>query len=260
MSGEFSTLPPGWAPQPDSLRERVILITGASGGLGRTCALAAARAGASVILLGRKVRALEKVYDEITAAAAPTPAIYPLDLSGATPHDYAQLATTMEREFGRLDGIVHAAAHFDGLRPASDIGAEEWMRALHVNLTAPFLLTQACLPLLQAGVDTSVVFVMDDPQRMGRAYWGGYGAAKHALAGLACILHEETENSTLRVHALLPAPMRTALRRVAYFGENTLALPTPEATADAAVYLLSAAAAQMRGRVLDLRAEPPRAY
>jgi NAD(P)-dependent dehydrogenase (short-subunit alcohol dehydrogenase family) len=124
MSGEFSTLPPGWAPQPDSLRERVILITGASGGLGRTCALAAARAGASVILLGRKVRALEKVYDEITAAGAPTPAIYPLDLSGATPHDYAQLATTVEREFGRLDGIVHAAAHFDGLRPASDIAAE----------------------------------------------------------------------------------------------------------------------------------------
>jgi NAD(P)-dependent dehydrogenase (short-subunit alcohol dehydrogenase family) len=255
MSGEFVTLPPDWAPQPDSLRERVILVAGATGGLGHACALAAARAGASVILLGRKVRPLEKIYDEIAAGGAATPAIYPLDLAGATPHDYAELAATIEREFGRLDGIVHAAAHFDGLRPAGDIPPEEWMRALHVNLTAPFLLTQACLPLLQAGGDASIVFVLDDPQRMGKAYWGGYGAAKHALAGLASILHEETENSALRVHALLPAPMRTALRRVAYFGENTVALPLPDASANAAVYLLSAAAAPLRGRILDLRAQ-----
>ena len=255
MSGGFVTLPPGWAPQPDSLRERVILVAGATGGLGRACALAAARAGASVILLGRKVRPLEKIYDEIVAGGAATPAIYPLDLAGATPHDYAELATTIEREYSRLDGIVHAAAHFDGLRPASEIPPEEWMRALHVNLTAPFLLTQACLPLLQTGADASVVFVLDDPQRMSKAYWGGYGAAKHALAGLAAILHEETENSALRVHALLPAPMRTALRRVAYFGENTVALPLPDATASAAVYLLGAAAAPARGRILDLRTQ-----
>jgi len=252
-SGEYVTLPRDWAPQPDTLRERVVLVVGASGGLGRASALAAAQAGASVVLLGRKVRALEKLYDEIVALGAPTPAIYPLDLSGATPHDYAELAATLEREFGRLDGIVHAAAHFDGLRPAHDIAAEEWMRVLHVNLTAPFLLTQACLPLLQAARDSSVVFVLDDPQRMRKAYWGGYGAAKHALGGLASILHEESESSPLRVHALLPAPMRTGLRRTAYFGENTVALPSPDASARAIVYLLGADAQPARGRVLDLR-------
>lgn len=253
-SGGFATLPPGWAPQPETLRERVVLVVGASGGLGRASALAAAQAGAHVVLLGRKVRALEKIYDEIVALQRATPAIYPLDLSGATPHDYAELADTLQREFGRLDGIVHAAAHFEGLRPAHDIAPEEWMRALHVNLTAPFLLTQACLPLLQAAPDSSVVFVLDDPARMGKAYWGGYGTAKHALAGLASILHQETDNSALRVHMLLPAPMRTTLRRTAYFGENTVALPTAQASAGAVVYLLGAEAAAVRGRVLDLRA------
>jgi len=249
------TLPSGWAPQPDSLRNRVILIVGAAGGLGRASALAAARAGASVVLLGRKVRPLEKVYDELVAAAAATPAIYPLDLAGATPHDYAELAATLQREYGHLDGIVHAAAHFEGLRPAGDIAAEEWMRALHVNLTAPFLLTQACLPALQAVNDASVVFVLDDPARMAKAYWGGYGVAKHALAGLVSILHEECENGSVRVHALLPAPMRTTLRRTAYFGENTLALPAPDASAEAVVYLLGAGAGAARGRILDLRAD-----
>jgi len=255
VTEQFTRLPPDWAPQPDSLRERIVLIVGASGGLGRASALAAARAGANVVLLGRKVRALEKVYDEIIALNLAAPALYPLDLSGATPRDYEELATTIEREYHRLDGIVHAAAHFDGLRPASEIAPEEWMRALHVNLTAPFLLTQACLPLLQTAADASVVFVLDDPARMGKAYWGGYGAAKHAVAGIASILHEETENSSVRVHALLPAPMRTALRRTAYFGENTLALPTPDASAAAVVYLLGAQGSAARGRTLDLRAQ-----
>ena len=260
VTEQYTRLPEGWAPQAESLRERVVLIVGASGGLGRASALAAARAGANVVLLGRKVRALEKVYDEIialnqTGLNQAAPALYPLDLSGATPRDYEELATTIEREYHRLDGIVHAAAHFDGLRPASEIAPEEWMRALHVNLTAPFLLTQACLPLLQTSADASVVFVLDDPARMGKAYWGGYGAAKHAVAGIASILHEETENSSVRVHALLPAPMRTALRRTAYFGENTVALPTPDASAAAVVYLLGAPGSAARGRTLDLRAQ-----
>src|SRR6185369_11074191 len=120
----YARLPAGWSASSGCLRERVVLITGASGGLGRASALAATRAGASVILLGRKVRALEKAYDELGALGLAQPAIYPLDLSGATPNDYAELAATIEREFGRLDGIVHAAAHFGGLQPAANIAPD----------------------------------------------------------------------------------------------------------------------------------------
>jgi len=249
----YARLPDGWSASAGCLRSRVVLVTGAAGGLGRASALAAARVGASVILLGRKVRLLEKVYDELAALGAAQPAIYPLDLSGAVPNDYSELVATIEREFGRLDGVVHAAAHFDGLQPAASILADEWLRALHVNLSAPFLLTQACLPLLQRADDASVVFVLDDPARMGKAHWGGYGVAKHGLSGLASILREELENTSVRVHALLPMPMRTAMRRAAYYGENTLELPLPELAARAVVYLLGADGAAARGKVLDLR-------
>lgn len=252
MNPNFVRLPPQWKAQAGSLSGRVVLVTGATGGLGRSTALAAAKAGASVVLLGRKLRAVEKIYDEIVALGGAKPAIYPLDLAGATPCDYSDLAAAIERECGRLDGIVHAAAHFDSLQRAADVAPQEWMRALHVNLSAPFLLTQACLPLLQQSIDASIVFVLDDPVRMGKAFWGGYGVAKQALCGLASILHEETENGPVRVHTLLPAPMRTALRRAAYYGENTLALPLPDAAA--IVYLLSADAGPVRGRTLDLRA------
>jgi len=249
----YARLPQGWSASLHALSDRTVLITGASGGLGRATALAVTRAGGSAILLGRKVRPLEKVYDELVALGGAPPAIYPLDLSGAAPDDYAQLAATIERECGRLDGIVHAAAHFTGLQAAASIAADEWLRALHVNLSAPFLLTQACLPLLQNAADASVVFVLDDPGRMGRAHWGGYGVAKRGLDGLASILHDELENTPVRINALLPMPMRTALRRAAYYGENTLELPLPDAAADAVVYLLSRDGAAARGKVLDLR-------
>ncbi len=253
-------LPVEWKPAADSLRDRVVLVVGAAGALGRASALAAAQAGARVVLLGRKPRALEKVYDEIEVTHAGAAAIYPLDLSGATPQHYADLAATIAREYAQLDGIVFAAAQFDGLQPVAEIKPEAWLRTMQVNLTAPFLLIQACADLLQGNAtaaaqstDASVVFVIDDPARVGKAFWGGYGVSKYALAGLLSILHEEWESSRVRMHALLPAPMRSMLRRAAYFGENTVALPTADATAQAAVYLLGDDARGARGRVLDLR-------
>jgi NAD(P)-dependent dehydrogenase (short-subunit alcohol dehydrogenase family) len=251
LSDDCVRLPDGWTASADSLQDRVVLIAGATGGLGRASALATARAGANVVLLGRRVATLERLYDEIVALDRSVPAIYPLNLEGATPRDYEDLAATIQRECGRLDGIVHAAAHFAGLQPAEQIKPEEWMRALHVNVSAPFLLTQACLPLLRACADASVVFVLDDPARTSSAFWGAYGVAKQALAGLVSILNQEHEAGAVRVHALLPAPMRSALRRTAYFGENSLHLPLPDATA--VMYLLSADGRAARGRVLDLR-------
>jgi NAD(P)-dependent dehydrogenase (short-subunit alcohol dehydrogenase family) len=242
-------------PAAESLRDRVVLVTGATGGLGRATALAAARAGAILVLLGRKVRALEALYDEIERLGAPTPALYPMDLAGALPKDYADLATAVERECGRLDGLVHAAAHFDTLQPFEQQTPDEWNRTQQINLTAPFLLTQACMPLLRRANDAAIVFVFDDAARVGNAFWGGYGVAKQALQGLASIVHEETESSSVRTHALLPGPMRTTLRRAAYYGEDTLAHPEPAYAAQAIAWLLGGSAAGVRGKVLDLRGD-----
>jgi NAD(P)-dependent dehydrogenase (short-subunit alcohol dehydrogenase family) len=200
------------------------------------------------------VRALEALYDEIERVGGAQPAVYPMDLAGATPRDYADLAASIERECGRLDGIVHAAAHFDGLQPFDQQKPEEWMRTQQVNVTAPFQLTQACMALLRQSDDAAIVFVLDDPVRTGKAFWGGYGVAKHALVGLASIVHEETERSHVRTHALLPGPMRTVLRRAAYYGEDTLMHPEPDYAAAFAVWLLGAGGVSMRGKTLDLRA------
>lgn len=254
MSLPVTRLPADWAPAADSLAGRVILITGAAGGLGRASAMACARAGATVLLADRKARALEPVYDEIAALpGVPQPVLQPMDLQGASPLEYQTFAESIRRQLGRLDGVVHAAVKCEGLAPLAMLSPEEWITTLHVDLSAPFLLTQACMPLLLARGDSAVVFVLDDPERMGRAHWGAYGVAKAGLEGLASILHEETDETPLRVHTLLPAPMRTALRRTVWAGEDPGAVAAPDAAAQGVLYLLSPQALPARGKLLDLR-------
>ncbi|MEO7014022.1 MAG: SDR family NAD(P)-dependent oxidoreductase [Dokdonella sp.] len=237
----------------DVLRNRVVLITGVSSGLGRACATACAKAGATIVLVGRKVRPLESLYDELESLGAPKPAIYPIDLEGATADDYADMAEAIRLQCGHLDAIVHAAVMFDGLRPIDQIKPNDWLRIQQVALNAPFLITQACMPLMRARDDAAVVFVMDDIERVGRAYWGSYGVAKAGLGAFASILHQETDNGPVRIHAILPPPMRTALRRMAYFGENTLERELPDSTAAAVTWLISTDGAALRGHTLDLR-------
>lgn len=250
MSVAFDAVPPAL---PGALAGRVVLIAGAHGALGEASARACAQAGATVVLLGRRVPKLNRVYDAV-AALGPEPAIYPLDLEGAGPNDYAELADKLAAELGRLDGIVHAAADFKALTPLELTAPEDFVRALHVNLLAPWLLTQACLPLLKQAADSAVVFVAEDLERVARAYWGGYGVAKHGLAGLVPMLAAELENSPVRVSALQPAPMRTPLRARAYFGEDPGQWPEASAYAPAVVHLLSPAGVAQRGKLWTVRA------
>lgn len=234
-----------------SLADRVILVAGAGGGLGSAAAIACAAAGATVVLLGRKPRRLDRVYTAVEAVG-PEPLLYPLDLEGATPDDYATLAERLQSELGRLDGVLYCAADFAGLTPFEHADPAAFARAVHVNLTAPAWLAHACLPLLRQRDDAALVFTVDDPARVGRAYWGGYGAAQHGLRGLITALHDELANSPVRVSGLQPGPMRTALRARAYSIDEDGMARDPVACAAAAVELLSAQGIAHRGTVLDL--------
>ena len=240
---------------PPPLANRVILVTGANGGLGEAVARASAAAGADVVLLGRRVPRLTRLHDELVAAGGRAPSLYPMDLSGATPEDYEALATAIRGEYGRLDGIVHCAAELKGLYSLQNLPLEDWFTGLHVNLAAPFLLTRACLPLLHEREDACVLFALDDPERSARAYWGPYGVAKHALRGLVSILANELESSPVRVHGVEPGPMRTALRARAFFAEDPAALPEPAAYAAACVRLL-AGTEPGAPRFVELQARP----
>ena len=238
---------------PRALDQRVILISGAHGGLGSAAAVACARAGATVVLLGRKLPKLNRVYDAVAQAGA-EPLLYPLDLEGASPDDYAELADRLRAELGHLDGVLHCAVEFKGLTPLEHTDPAAFARVMHVNLTAPWWLSQACLPLLRQAQDAALVFALDDLERVSQPYWGAYGIAQHGLAAMVGMLHAELASSSVRVSALQPGPMRTGLRSRAYADDNDLQAREAADYADACVTLLSSAGAAHRGQVWKVRA------
>lgn len=232
-----------------ALAGRVVLVSGAHGGLGAAASQACARAGATVVLLGRKVPKLNRLHDAIAKEGGEA-LLYPMDLEGAAPDDHAELAERLRQELGRLDGVLHCAAEFKGLTPLLHTDPADFARALHVNLTARWWLTQACLPLLQQAPDAAVVFVIDDLARTGGAFWGGYGLAQQALATLVGMLDAELgAASPVRVCGLQPGPMRTTLRGRAYMADQDRDARDPSLWAGACVELLSPAGAAHRGRV-----------
>ena len=239
--------------QDPALPGRVILIVGAAGGLGSAAAVACAQAGATVVLLGRKVAPLNRVYDAVKTAGA-EPLLYPLDLEGASPDDYAELAQRIETELGRLDGVLHCAADFKSLTPLQHTDPADFARAIHVGLTARWWLTQACLPLLAKSEAGAVVFALDDVARNSRAgaFWGGYGLAQQAQAALVPMLQAELGEHGPRISGLRPGPMRTALRGRAFQPNTDLKAKPASHYAAACVELLSAAGAQWRGMIREL--------
>ena len=241
----------------NAFQDRVILVTGAGDGIGRAAARAFAAHGATVVLLGRTLRKLEAVYDEIEAAGHPQPAIFPMNLEGAAVKDYEELAATLEREFGRLDGLLHNAALLGALTPLAQCEDEQWNAALQVNLNAPFLMTRACLPLLARAADASVLFTSDAVGRRGRAYWGPYGVAKAGIEGLMQILADELEaNTPVRVNSIDPGAVRTRLRTLAYPAEDASALARPEDVLRPYLYLMGPDSRGITGR--QFAAQEPR--
>ncbi|GAB6066842.1 YciK family oxidoreductase [Methylothermus subterraneus] len=236
-------------PAADTLAGRAFLITGAAGALGRVAARACVAAGGRVILLDKDVPSLEALRDEIlTEWPGADLALFPMDLAGATPEHYRQLAETLGRYAPVLHGILHSAARLDFLEPLDCLAPERWFASLQVNLNAPYLLTWALLPLLKASRDASVVFTSDSAARRANAYWGAYGVAKVGLEALARILAAEWESAgTLRAHVLVPGPVRTPIRRRAFPGEMEKRLTPPQSLAKLYVYLLGPASRGQSG-------------
>ncbi|HID82602.1 MAG TPA: YciK family oxidoreductase [Chromatiales bacterium] len=240
-----------YQPADDLLKDRVILITGASDGIGRALSLAAAKLGATVVLLSKTISKLEKVYDEIEAAGSPQPAIYPMNFKGATVKDYQDLADNIEQQLGRLDGLVNNAGWIGVITPFTQLSPELYQQVMTVNLHAPFLLTQAVLPLLQKADDPSIVFSTHECQR---AYWGAFGVAKAGQEGLLKILaHEYSGENPIRVNGIDTGPVNTQMRRHHYPGEDWSKHPAPEDVIAPYLYFLGPDSADTSGENMLLQ-------
>ncbi|WP_455201355.1 YciK family oxidoreductase [Kaarinaea lacus] len=240
-------------PQAGLLKDRVILVTGAGDGIGAAVAQDYAKYGATVILLGRTQKKLEKVYDLIEQAGYPQPAIYPLELQLATPKDYKILAATINKEFGRLDGLLHNAAVLGTLTPIEHYDNRLWAHVLHVNLNAPFMLTKACLPLLKKAQEASIIFTSANVGYKGQAYWGAYAVSKAATENLMEILSEELEvNTNVRVNSVDPGRVRTRMNALAYPGDDPSNVPLPKEVTPVYLYLMGPDSGGVTGERFDV--------
>ncbi len=232
-------IPSDWRPAAGCLAEKIILVTGACEDIGAAVARSCADHGASVILLDRDVRALEEIYDDIVRRGAPEPAAVPMDLASADVAQADSVAETIEKEFGRLDGIAFCSQMLGSLTPVEQYKAATWGAVMQANLNAPFLLVQALLPLLRRASAASIVFTTADVARTPRAYWGAYSASLAALENLAATLEQELESNTrIHVHTLDPGAIRTRLRAQAYPAEDRNQLRSVADAATSWLYLL----------------------
>jgi NAD(P)-dependent dehydrogenase (short-subunit alcohol dehydrogenase family) len=248
--------PATYRPTPGELDGRIIAVTGASSGIGRAVALACARYGAQLVLIGRNARKLEEVHASIASAEGPEATIALLDLERALAPDYDQLAEAVLERFGRLDGLLHNAGILGVLSPIEHHDVPTWVRVMHVNVTAAFALTQVLMPALRKSTDASVLFTSSSVGRHGRAYWGAYAVSKFATEGLMQVLAAETHITSIRVNSLNPGRARTMMRRQAYPAEDINTLPLPEQLTGAYIALLGPASRGVTGRTFDAQPQP----
>lgn len=233
------------------LKNRVVLVTGAGQGIGRTAALTFADHGATVILHGRNVKKLEKVYDEIEARDGAQPAIFPLDLEKAGDSEFTAIAHAIGQQLGRLDGILHNASLLLSLSPLETQTLEQWLALLRVNLAAPFALTRACLPLLKASPDASIIMTSETHGHKPSAYWGGFAVAKAGVEALVKIQAQEWEMlPNLRINCVIPGPVNTPQRTRTHPGEVKQSLKQPEELMACYLYLMGPDSTSLSGKTI----------
>jgi NAD(P)-dependent dehydrogenase (short-subunit alcohol dehydrogenase family) len=243
-----------YSAPPGLLNGRIILVTGAGRGIGATAARTYAAHGATVLLLGKTEANLAQVYDEIQAAGHPLPVVIPFDLETAEPAQYDELAAMVEREFGHLDGLLHNASIIGPRTPIEQLSGEHFMRVMHINVNAMFMLTSTMLPLLKLSTDASVIFTSSSVGRKGRAYWGAYGVSKFATEGLMQTLADELDDvAAVRSNSINPGATRTSMRAQAYPAENPLNNPTPEEIMPVYLYLMGPDSSGINGQAFDAR-------
>lgn len=241
-----------YTARPDLLKDRVILISGAGRGIGAAAAKTFAAHGATVLLLGKTEENLNQVYDEIEAAGHPQPVVIPFNLETALPHQYDELAATVESNFGRLDGLLNNASIVGPRTPLELLSGENFMRVMHINVNATFMLTSTLLPLLKLSPDASVIFTSSSVGRKGRAYWGAYGVSKFATEGLMQTLADELDGvANVRANSVNPGATRTAMRTQAYPAENPLNNPLPEEIMPVYLYLMGPDSRGVNGQAFN---------
>lgn len=234
------------------LQDKVILVTGASYGIGEAATYGFAQAGATVIMLARTEDKLNTIYDDFMAQGLPEPIIVAFDLETAPEEAYFQLRDMINKEFGRLDGLLLNAAMLGQRTPITNYNWQTWNKVMDLNVNSQFLMSRTLFPLLDSCKNhASIIFTSSSVGRQSKAFWGAYAVSKFAIEGLMQTMAAELENtSKVRVNSYNPGGTRTNMRSAAYPAENPESVKTPDAIIDDYIHLMSDAGHDTHGQAL----------
>jgi len=234
------------------LEEKIILVTGAGDGIGKSAAISYASRGATVILLGKTISKLEKVYDEIEESNHPTPLISLMDFSKADGNDYQELVDNLIKDYKQLDGLLLNAAILGDRSPIEQYDVAKWVETIHINLTSQFILIKTLLPALKNSNNASVLFTSSGVGKVGKAFWGAYAVSKFGVEGLCQVLSDEHSNDkSIRFNCINPGAVQTNMRKEAYPLENPNDLLHPDEIMDKYVWLMSDESKDIDGQSIN---------
>ena len=234
------------------LKDKIILVTGAGDGIGKSAAISYASQGATVILLGKTKAKLEKVYDEIEESNHPTPLISLMDFSKADGNDYQELVDNLIKDYKQLDGLLLNAAILGDRSPIEQYDVAKWVETIHINLTSQFILIKTLLPALKNSNNASVLFTSSGVGKVGKAFWGAYAVSKFGVEGLCQVLSDEHSNDkSIRFNCINPGAVQTNMRKEAYPLENPNDLLHPDEIMDKYVWLMSDESKDIDGQSIN---------
>ncbi len=215
-----------YLPHNNLLKDKFVVITGATDGIGRALSLSCCAYGARILLLARNEHKLNSLLQELSQLSKHTHQLYIMDLATAGEIDYIKFAEYINNQDTPIDSLVLNAGHIEALQGLRNYQLDIWLRTITINQHAPFMLTRCCIPSLELSTDPTIVFSTHDCTK---AYWGAYGVAKSAQLGMMKILADELDgDKPIRVNAVDPSPVRTKLRTTNYPGINPQSFCPPD--------------------------------
>jgi len=224
----------------DFLKDKNILVTGASRGIGRAIAIGLSKYGANIIMLAKNENRLDQIYDEIKSNSETNPLIIGCDLNTLDENRAQEIANVISKDYGRLDALVNNAAILEKMSSIENYDLRTWEKVLKTNLTSGFLLSKYTIPLMQLSSIPRIIFTSSSVAKKGKAYWGAYSVSKAGIKVLAEILNDELESiSNFKIFNFNPKATRTDMRSIAYPAEDPASLKKPNELIEYYLWMLS---------------------
>ncbi|HET9843047.1 MAG TPA: SDR family NAD(P)-dependent oxidoreductase, partial [Gammaproteobacteria bacterium] len=209
-----------FVPNQKLLKNKIILLVGATGGIGQSVAKALAKEQAELILIGRQKKTLESLYDEIVSLGLPEPALYPCDLMNLGIEEASVIREHIAKLYGRLDGYIHCAGAWGTFTPIEYYPEKQWLQVMHLNLNVPFLLIKNMLPLLKLSPLSSIILTESPLSANTLPLHGAFNCSQYGLRALIAIVKQELQHVSVTITGINPECVSTPLRAKLYPAAN----------------------------------------